>query len=386
MDACNSVERELDKLLGRFDQFRGNLEKLDDLIKHIQSTKNGLDGAPPGTQLSPLQAHIISACGKKIKDATQKIATEHKEIHSSVSKVGKAIDRNFVSDFTGTTQEGIFSGNEAVLLNEAISEHLLRQGHVDVADMLIQEANLTLDEKQKEPFLELNRILEECKNHNVEPALRWVQLKRDELQSKNSSLEFKLHRLKFIDLVKEGQWREALEYSKNFSRFTTQIKEIQRLMGCFAFMRIGLENSPYSDLLDPVNWLEINDILARDACTLLGLSISSPLEVSVTTGCIALPTLLQIKQVMRQRQCTGVWSSKEELPVEIELENDYRFHSIFACPILRQQCGRTNPPMRLVCGHAISKDALNKLVTGNKLKCPYCPMEMDPKQAQQIRF
>eukprot|EP00795_Rhopilema_esculentum_P011871 gene11871-2421_t len=119
-------------------------------------------------------------------------------------------------------------------------------------------------------------------------------------------------------------------------------------MGCFAFMRIGLENSPYSDLLDPVNWLEINDILARDACTLLGLSISSPLEVSVTTGCIALPTLLQIKQVMRQRQCTGVWSSKEELPVEIELENDYRFHSIFACPILRQQCGRTNPPMRLV--------------------------------------
>ena len=43
MDACNSVERELDKLLGRFDQFRGNLEKLDDLIKHVKSTKNGLD-------------------------------------------------------------------------------------------------------------------------------------------------------------------------------------------------------------------------------------------------------------------------------------------------------------------------------------------------------
>ena len=44
-------------------------------------------------------------------------------------------------------------------------------------------------------------------------------------------------------------------------------------------MRVGLENSPYADLLDPVNWLEINDILAKDACSLLGLSISSPLEV-----------------------------------------------------------------------------------------------------------
>ena len=47
-----------------------------------------------------------------------------------------------MSDFTGTTQEGIFSGNDAVLLNEAISEHLLRQGHVDVADMLIRVGNM----------------------------------------------------------------------------------------------------------------------------------------------------------------------------------------------------------------------------------------------------
>lgn len=50
-------------------------------------------------------------------------------------------------------------------------------------------------------------------------------------------------------------------------------------MGSIAFVRIGLENSPYSDLLDPVNWLEVNEILARDACSFLGLSIKSPLEV-----------------------------------------------------------------------------------------------------------
>ena len=55
--------------------------------------------------------------------------------------------------------------------------------------------------------------------------------------------------------------------------------EIQRLMGSFAFVRMGLENSPYADLLDPVNWLEVNDILAKDACSFLGLSINSPLEV-----------------------------------------------------------------------------------------------------------
>ena len=88
-------------------------------------------------------------------------------------------------------------------------------------------------------------------------------------------------------------------------------------MGSFAFLKHGLENSPYADLLDPVNWIEVSDQLAKDACFLLGLSMSSPLEISVTAGCIALPTLLQIRQVMQQRQVEGMWNAKEELPVSL---------------------------------------------------------------------
>ncbi len=74
-------------------------------------------------------------------------------------------------------------------------------------------------------------------------------------------------------------------FTEHFPFFT----EIQKLMGCFAFIRIGLENSPYADFLDPVNWLEINEILAKDACALMGLSVSSPLEVRyVVFVCIEL--------------------------------------------------------------------------------------------------
>ena len=32
-----------------------------------------------------------------------------------------------------------------------------------------------------------------------------------------------------------------------------------------------------------------------------------------------------------------VWNGRDELPIEIELPNNMRFHSVFACPILRQQ-------------------------------------------------
>ncbi len=86
-------------------------------------------------------------------------------------------------------------------------------------------------------------------------------------------------------------------------------------MACLLYSRTGIENSPYASLLDPVHWLDICDIFARDACALLGLSLESPLQVCITAGCVALPSLLQIRQVMQQRQVTGVWTSKDELPV-----------------------------------------------------------------------
>ena len=55
--------------------------------------------------------------------------------------------------------------------------------------------------------------------------------------------------------------------------------ELQVLMGTLLYMKQGLDHSPYSSLLDSVHWLEICDIFTRDACTLLGLSVESPLSV-----------------------------------------------------------------------------------------------------------
>ena len=92
-------------------------------------------------------------------------------------------------------------------------------------------------------------------------------------------------------------------------------------MACLLYSRTGLENSPYASLLDPVHWLDICDIFAKDACALLGLSLESPLQVCVTAGCVALPSLLQLRQVMQQQQVAGVWTSKDELPVSSLLSN-----------------------------------------------------------------
>lgn len=50
-------------------------------------------------------------------------------------------------------------------------------------------------------------------------------------------------------------------------------------MGMFLYLPQGLASSPYHYLLDPTLWAEIYEIFTKDACSLLGLSVDSPLSV-----------------------------------------------------------------------------------------------------------
>ncbi|XP_023213481.1 protein RMD5 homolog A-like isoform X1 [Centruroides sculpturatus] len=399
MESCLTVEKEIEKVLSKFGSFNDHTWKtLTDLIDYVQSLKNELtDGSPcfssipPEHEITPAQVMVLTQCAKKVKDVVAKLASEHRDLHGTVSKVGKAVDKNFIADFAATSNEEVFSSAENTqLLNQVISEHFLRQGMLDIAEELIREAGLQIDNDKKEPFTELNRILDALKKRDLKPALEWARLNRNKLQEQNSSLEFKLHRLHFIELLQKGMKHQeaAIYYAReNFQHLASHHeKEIQVLMGSLLYLRQGVKKSPYNYLLDPIHWAEICDVFTRDACALLGLSVESPLTVCINAGCIALPALLNIKQVMQQRQVTGVWSTRDELPIEIDLGHKCRFHSIFACPILRQQSSDSNPPMRLVCGHVISRDALNKLANGNKLKCPYCPVEQNPADARLIHF
>jgi len=421
MDACLAVEKEVQKVSAKFFSANDNASKnLNELIHHVIGIKQELSEAGDRNELTVAQAAMLHSCLKKIKDTAGKVASEHKDIHGSVSKVGKAIDKNFIADLSSVHNQHVFppfashrsdgssaridehsTGNQdgetedegrekTKLLNNVICEHFFRQGMLDITDSLISEANLEIHESQKAPFIKINCILEALKKRDLGPALLWAQENRARLASSGSPLEFRLHRLQFTELIKQGHTRqsEALAYAKNFASFAnTHAKELQSLMGSLLYLRYGIENSPYSHLLDPVHWADIQDMFTRDACSLLGLSVESPLSVSIRAGCTALPALLNIKQVMAARQCTDVWSAKDELPIEIDLGKDCRYHSIFACPILRQQTSRNNPPVRLICGHVISRDALNKLSNGNnRLKCPYCPVEQNPADARQIYF
>lgn len=391
MDACMNVEKEVDKVVSKFSGIQHHAQRtVDDTAQFVNNLKNELDLCPPEHELTPAQIHILKEALERVKDTVQRLAADHRDLHSTVSKVGKAIDRNFVSDFAVISKDNVFSGSESEdLLNEVICKHFYRQGMLDIADELAKEAGLQPDTSSKEPFTDLNKILDALKKRDLSLALHWAYVHRQKLQAQNSSLEFRLHQLQFISLVQKGMaaQSEAIAYARSYlGQFVSRHeKDVQTMMGMLMYLPHGIHSSPYAHLLESALWSEISEVFIRDACSLLGLSLDSPLTVSVNAGCVALPALLNIKQVMQQR-VSGLWNGHDELPIEIDLGSNHRYHSVFACPILKTQSTESNPPMRLVCGHVISREALNKLGTATKLKCPYCPVEQSPADARQIHF
>ncbi|XP_075154665.1 required for meiotic nuclear division 5 protein souji [Haematobia irritans] len=428
IESITAVEKELDRVINKFTEIRENAAAeindvaslLQELLQVLARAEQEMAGTintgtqvdaddhmddeaemlvemePSTPRLTDSQICIITEALQKTNEKLQRLSSEHRELHGAVSKVGKVIDRNFISDFTATTRtDALQDEDNIMLLNKVMAKHYCRQGMDDVAQLLIKESKMP-EEMAREvfeserSFAEIFRIWKAIQQHDLSLALEWTSRYSNELIAKNSTLEFKLHRLAFLQIISKGisAQSEAIAYARNnFHKFIDRFEqEIPNLMGCFIYLPSGIENSPYKHLISPEMWTEASYIFLKDACHTLGISKNSALSVVINAGCTALPALLNIKQVMQSRQVLNIWSGRDELPIEIDLDPEYRYHSIFACPILRQQTTEENPPKKLTCGHVISNDALHKLSNGHILKCPYCPVEQNAEEAVRIYF
>lgn len=92
---------------------------------------------------------------------------------------------------------------------------------------------------------------------------------------------------------------------------------------------------------------------------------------------------MKMSSIMKEKRTE--WTSRNELPVEIPLLPKYQYHSIFVCPVSKEQTTEENPPMMLPCGHVVAQESLSRLSKGGtRFKCPYCPTESLPKDAKRV--
>ncbi|TXG54103.1 hypothetical protein EZV62_019359 [Acer yangbiense] len=316
--------------------------------------------------------------------AQQQIEGSLKELNTSLGKYLKFLEKAFNPDISKAYRNVDFDYH---IVNQIIASHFYQQGLFDLGDYLINEAGEPELSVLKSQFLEMYQILEAVKVKNVEPALKWISANREKLKENASNLELKLHRLQFVEILQKSGRTDALDYARiNLAPFASlHMDEIQKLMGSLLWAG-RLEMSPYAELLIPTHWDKLTEELTRKFCSLLGQSYQSPLTVAMAAGVEGLPTLLKLANVMAAKK--QEWQAMKQLPVPLELGREFQFHSIFVCPVSRDQGSEENPPMLMPCLHVLCKQSIMKLSKNSSraFKCPYCPAEASVAQCRQLYF
>ncbi len=186
-------------------------------------------------------------------------------------------------------------------------------------------------EDLRKQFAEMHHILHELKNEkNLLPAIHWAKKNGEALVTRGSNLEFELGKTQFVWLftggpnpndpasLMHGRQQAYIYARQELAIFQGRyLKELQQLMGAMAFSP-NLAQSPYRrTFLNDGQWEELANSFTREFCSLLGLSADSPLYIAATAGAIALPTLLKLQTIMKEKRTE--WTTQHELPVVISL-------------------------------------------------------------------
>lgn len=389
------------------------IEATQSIIDQLRQARDLIAADSTSAQIS------LAKLQTPVKASFDEMTASLKTTRGGQNNYGKALDKLFRDKPLPSSEIDALS-QQSTLINRAVYLHLLREGLFDVASTMQEEATQRaeaqrdlqqssgLDVSTEDPlgldqglpadmlhqFQTMHSILRELRqNHNLQPAMDWTRSNSKELQTRGSNLGFELCRLQYARILFENSQDQALsmqsilraiEYAQSaFQPFQTNYShEIQELLGAVAFFS-NLDQSPYFARLNTTTaWDEVALSFTREFCALLELSADSPLYIATTAGAIALPPLLKLQAIQKQKSAS--WTSANELPVETPLPPHYQYHSIFVCPVSKEQSTDQNPPMMIPCGHVICQDSLNRLAKGSKFKCPYCPSESSPGQAIRI--
>ncbi|KAG9056170.1 hypothetical protein FS842_011460 [Serendipita sp. 407] len=364
-------------------------ETLSGLSQRLKKAREQLANQPEASPAVVQQ--VFQATLADIETSKAQIDERLKETHASGTKIGKLIDKK--TSLALPEYSPMFQGQEAsAALRRTVGQHLVRTGALRAADIFQEESGTEIDPEDVTKFEEMRTVTEALRNNDVQPALRWVEEHRAYLESRDSPLEFLLHRSEYLRILSKSSSSStseppaALGYAERhllplYPRYPADIPKL------FNSMLLGEKlSSTYPELASPAIHTQLEDEFTREYCAERQISHQAPLKVvSTIGGGIALPRIEKGKKIMKEKR--GEWSHTEEIPVEIPLPPEHRYHSIFTCPVSKEQATDVNPPMILQCGHVIARESLHKLIKGQtRVKCPYCPKESDPRQAVQLFF
>ncbi|GMT06234.1 hypothetical protein PENTCL1PPCAC_28408 [Pristionchus entomophagus] len=339
-----------------------------------------VDESTKGTgELSVAAQYLIEQDLERAETDLRDLVSDHRSVHTAISKSGKDIDR-----YLGKNLSGLFKGQKDLeepekglrdYTSQLICKHIHTSGYIKSSAALVKDAGLTgpLEELPADR-MDIETLTGYLKEHNLAGLTEWVMRNEEN----NFVLLSDLDKLKVVKMIKKGERAQAIQYCK---KMRTRVDSDREFEGIYKAAFVLKDSKVYENSkLDPL----YDDLQKRIMYALTYEQCLLPYLLHI--GIQSIPNLMHIRQHIDKRP--DFMFSGEEFPMALSSECDG--HCTVNCPILRQQVTKENPAVRISCGHVMSKDAVTKLSAQsrgvNRIKCPYCPSESTLEQAQDLLF
>ncbi|CAH8533243.1 unnamed protein product [Schistosoma intercalatum] len=375
---------------------------------------------------------------KSFVDELSHLTTYFTNHEKKESKTTKSIIKPVLKT-SSLYKDSLSSKSPDDLLRLVIIEHLLREGHESLAVDLMHNFGFTQEDIGLEKFKELSDLVSSTQRGELDPARKWLSNNREELGDKAKQLEYCLAKLDFLSTIQKEPVDPAavIQSARQLVPFASDYSsDFEHLMGSLVFIGRSLEDTPYADLALPTSptkmssessqvnknsedvcmmdgeyslsvspvttkhktdgsnaLTEAANLFKASCCYHLNLSDTDPLLTAFSSGC---RVLTRLHSLQRAIACLSKYSSLDGdmLPIAVKLDPSAHRHNIFHCPVIKEVISESNDgaigggPVRLTCGHAISRDAFNSLASGDRsrMKCPYCPVETFKNQVLDLIF
>lgn len=193
---------------------------LDKILAGLSSAKDSvLSGSSSGDSLG------------KLRDFSTKVLESHKDFQSTLAKFTKNTDKKYFKSDLNAIWNPKALGDKTDALNRALAQHFIREGLFDLEQTFEDETGVAyLPEDFKNQFNGMFSIQSALRDGDCSLALNWAEEHSEALESRGSTLEFQLHRLKFIQMLVESRTQDCLAYARSkLSKFSKK-----HMAGAFA--------------------------------------------------------------------------------------------------------------------------------------------------------
>lgn len=320
------------------------------------------------------------------------VKMHEREINRHISRAAKLIDKAYPYEIS-TEDLGKITAPETAenkaLLDSAVFAHFLQQD-LETASAMIDECEV-LGVRGLALYQELEhcwQITDQLNSGNTELANEWLQRDPTLTNDLKQELDFEIKRANILMEFAQSQDRQLAITRIRESLmpfFDKQKSAIAELPTVIAIWDEPKGNTTYGQDLIQRSIFSLSELIRTTVRRKVDLSPVSPLPKAYFAGSECLRAYPKALKLIKSRN--AVWTTTNQLPMEVPLPPDLCFHPVFVCPISKEETSKDNPPVQLMCRHIFAKSSTDELLkySPRDAKCPYCPVYIDRPEIVEFR-